>query len=194
MVVVLRLHALVDGEVEDFGIVEFGAVNVFLYKRKVFPEQMLLEVGVELVEAHVQFLEHLAAEVFVGHYVVFLLAVYDMAHQVYSGVVLAAVAFVFAFLGGDVHSLQGLHFRFHAHLKPARRVAFQRYRLGTVAHHAEVQQGVDGCDTEVEMPVDVRHCAAFRVGNGNLHKRERLARGAVDHRARNGRFPLPPSC
>ena len=192
VVVVLGLHALVDGEVEDFGIVELGAVDVFLYKGKMFPEQMLFEIGVELVEAHVQFLEHTAAEVFVGHDVVFLLAVDDVTHQIDGGVVAAAVAFAIAFLGGDVHRLQSLHFRLHAHLEAARRMAFERDRLGAVAHHAEVQQGIDSCDTEIEMPVDVRHRAAFGVGDGNLHKGQRLARGAVNHSAGNGGFPLPP--
>ena len=192
VIVVLRLHTLVDGEMEDFGIVESSMVDIFFYKIEVFPERIILEVGVELVQTHVQLLKHPAAEHLVRHDMVLYLAVNDVLHQLHCGVVPSAVSVAFALFGGDVHRIQCGDLGLHAYLQSARGVLFQRNGLGAVSHHPEMQQGVHGCDTEVKLSVDVRHGPVFGAGDGNLDKGQRLAGALVGHRARDGRLHLPP--
>ena len=100
-----------DGEMQDFGIVELRPVDIFLYEGEMLPKHMGLEVGMELVETHIELLKHPAAEAVVRHHAVFLLVLYHMLHQLHGGIVSPAIALTLALLGGNVHRLQRSHLR-----------------------------------------------------------------------------------
>lgn len=188
----LRAHALVDGEVEDVGAVELGLIDIFLHEGEMLPEEVLLIVGVELVEAHVELLEFLAAEMGLRHDAVLLLVCDDLLGQLHGGVALAAVA-VFGALGGDFHLLEGAGRGFEGDADVLCAALGHGHREGLVAHHAELHEGVGEADGEVEAAVDVGHRAQLGVRHEDLHEGHRLARDVVGHRARyRGGLVLPP--
>ena len=156
------------------------------------PKSIPFKIGVELVNTHVQLLEHPAAELFVGHHMVLLFVVYHAFHQRHGGVVLSAVAVAFAPFGSNAHRLQNGHLGLHGHLHAAPRTSFQCNCPWPVTHQPETQHRVVGRHAQVKTALHVRHRPVSCARNGHLHKRQRLARILVVHRARYRRTHLPP--
>lgn len=132
-----------------------GVVDILLHERILIPKAGAVEVGVKVVQGQC-YLAVLASLIgVIGLHSVFPFVLYHVACQLHGGIVAAAIAFAFLFLGGDFH-LGQLGGRWtHLHVESGMGAILYRLDLGSVSHHFEYDSPVTLVVLELIVAIDI---------------------------------------
>ena len=173
-----------QGDGQHGRVLELRRVHVFLHEGELAPEAVVLEIDVELVEGHDQFLVVLHLVARGGLDVVLLLVGDHVPDQLDGRVAAAAVDAVAAALGFHDHGLDPVGVGVHLDVGAVgRRIGADVVDVGLKTQHLEADIGVAAGRLDREVAFEIGHGADLRAGEIDGNVGEGFTRRGVRHDA-----------